>query len=192
MRPLVALLIIFIVHVLLELASTSCPPGSRTSFNGSCTPCSPGFREYYGECWECVPRTYQPQAGQNECLRCPPNTTSMAGACSCTTCPQGTKILSGNTCGVCAAGRFYDAEHYTGCTRCRPGFFKAKEGLMPCLPCPPNSHSSYGSTNCTFCPENQTLLRNGSGDHVLLENITLLTTWSVSIVVQVHLQMFRM
>lgn len=70
-------------------------------------------------------------------------------------CPDGGVKVQG-VCKTCPAGQGY--ESLLGCLTCASGFFKAKVGLGPCLPCPTGTSSRPGETKCTKCPKGTVLL----------------------------------
>ena len=136
----------------------------RVMRRGSCELCEPGtsfqrsFR--FSFCEDCQPGTFQPDAGQTECLNCPSGTSSGNGATECITCGDDEFADDRGRCRTCAPGRFL-RPFETRCSLCEMNSFKAESGIAPCLPCPSGQFSQRGATECGGCPGNSTLLSNG-------------------------------
>ncbi|KAI0560163.1 hypothetical protein FGB62_123g011 [Gracilaria domingensis] len=153
------LALIFALFFCGALAVPPCETGYHLYADGRCVKCSPGFRDAGYACQPCNAGTYQPEAGQAECLPCPPNTDSLDEATECISCPEGQALLLTNECGTCPPGKYLG---FHSCDPCSSGFFKAGEGFGPCLPCPRNSHSLPAAAECIACPEGQTIMEDGS------------------------------
>ncbi|KAI0560558.1 protein serine/threonine kinase [Gracilaria domingensis] len=148
------------------VSTEPCQPGyylnNFEELGGRCEICPPGTRDMNGfGCTQCGYLTYQPQAGQTECLPCPSNTYSLSGATECVSCPEDEILLENGTCGVCGPGKYYEV--FDGyCDACASGFFKREADLGPCLPCPPGTFSIDGATECLLCPHGQAIMYDNS------------------------------
>lgn len=141
-----------------------CPPGTvNTARRNDCQPCPPGYRVTTAanntRCSACPAGTYQPDAGQVECLSCPPKSFSDIAATKCLVCPPGLVPLTESSCGLCPPGQTFS---YPRCENCRAGQYKAQPGQQPCLPCPMNGFSREGSDECIVCPHDLAPMANGT------------------------------
>ena len=100
-----------------------------------CTSCDAGF---YGVC----------TSNSSECLPCPANQFSNAGASVCSFCAPG-KSVSNGLCTTCAAGTFA-LPGDTVCSTCGSGNYSIT-GASVCLPCQAGTYSTLGiCRNCAF------------------------------------------
>ena len=148
--------------------SCTCILGALNKKDGSCELCAPGT--YFSStssgkrrrCYDCDDMSIQPLAGQLQCDPCPGDTIANKKHTKCISCPDGqVPIGKKGTCGMCPAGRYYET-YSRKCQKCESNTFKAAAGQGPCLPCPKNTHSAKGATECSGCEEGTTLFRDGT------------------------------
>ena len=146
----------------------TCVLGALNKKDGSCEFCRPGTyfsslsRGRQRACYKCEDMSVQPLAGKMECELCEDGTFANLERTKCISCPDGQVPLGKKRiCGMCPAGRYYEP-YNRRCPQCRPNKFKPAAGQGSCLPCPHNSHSVEGASECTRCEEGLTLLHDGT------------------------------
>ena len=121
----------------------------------TCTSCSVGS---YGQC----------TANASNCITCPPDQFSFAGASTCSYCPAG-KYASSGVCLGCTAGTFSSAGS-TGCASCGIGNFSVALASV-CAPCPAGKYAVAGTCfacgNGTFSNAGSTVCGNCSAGQYL-------------------------
>ncbi|XP_073822904.1 sushi, von Willebrand factor type A, EGF and pentraxin domain-containing protein uif isoform X2 [Musca autumnalis] len=114
----------------LELGSEYACPVGQVVMIPDCVPCAIGtfYDTRNNTCVPCERGTYQSEAGQLQCSKCPviagrPGVTAGPGARSAASCKE-----------RCPAGKYFDSE--TGlCRSCGHGFFQPNEGSFSCELC---------------------------------------------------------
>ena len=149
--------------------SCTCILGALNKKDGSCELCAPGT--YFSSnsngrrrrCINCYNMYVQPMAGKMECELCENGTFANTKRTKCISCPDGqVPVDKKGTCGVCPAGRYF-SKLFRKCEECRPDTFKAAAGQGPCLPCPRNTRSPRGASECSSgCEEGLALFRDGT------------------------------
>lgn len=158
------------VHLDLSLISklknaANAPPG-EVAIGSGCGKCPPG-KQYLMkrfECIACLSGKFKATEGQKKCQKCPSGTFADSGAAECTRCPPGQALMGRGknaTCSSCPPGTSYAPTRFR-CEICRVGTFQPNENISPkCITCAGNAFSAKGSAECTTCPRNEVLLRNG-------------------------------
>jgi len=138
-----------------EVSCTACNESVTWSLAGAsecdaCTECQPGHyvsrnctTPMDAECSECLSGTYAAGVDELECLTCPTEMWSLAGASEC------------NNCTTCQPG-FYASVDCDGtrdrrCTECSAGTHASTTDETECLTCEDESWSFAGAANCTTC-----------------------------------------
>eukprot|EP00178_Gracilaria_changii_P002996 TRINITY_DN1439_c0_g2_i1.p1 TRINITY_DN1439_c0_g2~~TRINITY_DN1439_c0_g2_i1.p1 ORF type:complete len:619 (+),score=28.63 TRINITY_DN1439_c0_g2_i1:307-2163(+) len=142
-------------------ATGTCSAGFEFSTDvGFCIPCRPGF---FGlglrPCEPCpggFPGTVQPNEEQTSCIPCPlqaPFAVDGATVCSefqenSVECAPGSgQRPTEAECSVCAAGTF-STGGFGACEDCEFGNFQPLQGQTECVPCPPNSFTTFPADTC--------------------------------------------
>lgn len=167
-------LVWFLAHSGAALGKKSCVPGTFRD-GKNCKPCPAGtFQDSRNRssCSPCPAGSFRASTGassRNQCIRCPRDKFSSAGAPSCTNCRAGSISLPGSDqCGSCGPG--LELKAIGGpCQMCREGFFSKTGRNRLCSRCPDGNFSSKkGSSNCKQCPagtfRRNTLILNGRED----------------------------
>lgn len=150
-----------------SIVCTACPIGRSTSgiASTSCDVCATGYKQQ-GE--SCLPSC---RAGEywdgSMCAACPQGTFSIAGATTCSKCPDGyTTAEEGSSyCDACQEGYvwldgFCEQQYELDPQGvCQPGYRPNDNG--GCSPCPIDSYGSDG-TNCYRCQTGYTTNKTGS------------------------------
>ena len=150
-----------------SIVCTACPIGRSTSgiASTSCDVCATGYKQQ-GE--SCLPSC---RAGEywdgSMCAACPQGTFSIAGATTCSKCPDGyTTAEEGSSyCDACQEGYvwldgFCEQQYELDPQAvCQPGYRPNDNG--GCSPCPIDSYGSDG-TNCYRCQTGYTTNKTGS------------------------------
>ncbi|PFX23092.1 Fibropellin-1 [Stylophora pistillata] len=131
--------------------------------NGYCLNCTAGtFLNKTSEtCQDCPIGTYQEFDGQEQCLACPPKTSTTesrtGNRTSCLAfCKAGSYSPTGlEPCLFCKKGLYQEMEGQHLCLKCGSDKTTPAEGSnnsTQCeVPCPPGSFSSTGLAPCTLC-----------------------------------------
>lgn len=159
LRPILPLCIGVLLLFPVSLAST-CPKGKFIK-EGQCVPCpvgTHGIEQNSTSCQKCSPGSYNRFTGASgyaQCLECPYDTFSQAGATECKPCPDGTFSRKGYAqCRTCPPGKMLSEYGFEACRTC-PGAFYRPADAPPhtCLLCPSGTGSRSLAKSCFRCPK---------------------------------------
>jgi hypothetical protein len=121
----------------------NCPPGTSLGDTG---------------CLECRPGTFQVEAGQPTCTKCPSSRyhalTKQTNVSSCKPCPAGKFGSSPGqvSCVACKVGQHQQHAAQSSCINCRSGRFQNRTGQPTCDQCRDGQFAAVdGRTDCGTC-----------------------------------------
>ncbi|XP_022803614.1 uncharacterized protein LOC111340956 [Stylophora pistillata] len=148
--------------LIISVPQLFCGPGQIYK-NAYCLNCSSGMflNKTTEKCQDCPRGTYQDSEGQEQCLPCPPGTSTIetrtAHRISCFGfCKAGSYSPTGlEPCLPCDKGFYQEMDGQKNCLRCAVNQTTTSEGSNSSLlcgePCPPGSFSSTGLAPCSLC-----------------------------------------
>lgn len=132
-----------------------CPKGTYSGAKAStCAQCDQGkFAQNPGssDCQACTGEVYQPDKGQDHCLRCPPGYMVRPATSRPTKLDGYTDVL--DACVICPAGKYSSNEGSKECMECSADWYNPLQGQSKCLQCPNNKTTSLvqGCTSISNC-----------------------------------------
>ena len=155
-------IVIISTLILCSFALFGCPAGQEGLL--WCTECADGYYSPDGDryCYNCDNSCLICDKTTGKCLKCKEKYYYQSGNCfpcergvynkecdnSCETCDRKT-----GDCLTCKGGYGYDSKTKR-CLKCPPGYFSPKSSSIPCIKCPHNTYSKYGSEKCLPCESN--------------------------------------
>ncbi|PFX23098.1 sushi, von Willebrand factor type A, EGF and pentraxin domain-containing protein 1-like isoform X2 [Stylophora pistillata] len=142
--------------------------------NGFCLNCSSGtfLNKTTEKCQDCPHGAFQDSEGQEQCLPCPPGTSTIesrtANRSSCFAfCKAGSYSPTGlEPCFPCDKGSYQEVDGKKYCSQCAVNQTTTSEGSNSSMlcgePCPPGSFSSTGLAPCSLCDQRSFQPRNES------------------------------